>query len=250
VHTTVGRLLWVLLLITPALALDDLPRSWQRSVQNNELSLIRDQMQRMDDIDLPTINGKTALMAAARQGDADLVQALLALNAEVNAENRAAGTPLLYAVWSGDENTVRTMLNHGAHINHQSANGWTALMMAAAKNHPQATRLLLERGADAQLVDIYGWTPLMRAAYAGHQEVVQLLLQLADSELERHNDHGQTALHLAVIQGHEQVVLALLQHGARPNAEDFAGYTPLSIAHTTHHSTLLSLLQNFASERP
>ncbi|MEZ5582274.1 MAG: ankyrin repeat domain-containing protein [Candidatus Competibacteraceae bacterium] len=186
--------------------------------------------------------GKTALMAAASQGDARLVKALLNAGADVNARNRTGGTPLIYAAAAGNGETVQLLLAHGAQLNHQSVNGWSALMIAAAKGHAGLVEWLGRQGADVNMPDIYGWTPLMRATYNGHQAVVKVLLGQPGIELERLNDHGQTVLHLAVIREDAGIVRQLLEYGARTDVKDFAGNTPRSISAALGDQQMLALL--------
>lgn len=224
------------------LAAADLIQDWQRAIQDNRLEVIRRHLDEIKDVNLATERGKTALMAAASQGAADLVRALLERGAAVNALNHNAGTALIYAAWSGDVQTARMLLDRGAAVNQQSSNGWSALMMAAAKDHALLAGLLLERGAAVGLPDIYGWTPLMRATYAGHQDVVSVLLAHPGIAIDAANDQGQTALHLAVIQQNVPIARQLLAHGARPDSRDVAGRTPRSIVLELGHQQLLALL--------
>jgi ankyrin repeat protein len=232
----------LLLAASPPFA-GELIQDWRQAIRNNRLEVIRQYLKQIDHVDLGTALDKTALMAAASQGDVNLVRTLLTAGADVNAHNKAGGSALIYAAWSGDTETVAILLNHGAEINHQSGNGWTALMMVAAKDHAPVTELLAKRGADPNLPDVYGWTPLMRAAYEGHARVVGVLLERRNSYLESRNDHGQSALHLAVIQGHTVIVTNLLAHGARPDAKDFAGNTPVSISLALGNKELAALLE-------
>jgi ankyrin repeat protein len=232
---------WVLL-ATSSLCVADLVGDWQHSVQTNKLDFIRRHWAQLGDVDLSNERGKTALMAAASQGDTELVRVLLNAGADVNARNQTDGTPLIYAAAAGADETVRLLLANGAHLNHQSVNGWSAVMIAAAKGHAALVELLGRRGADVNLPDIYGWTPLMRAAYNGHGAVVSVLLRQPGIELERLNDHGQTVLHLAVIQGQVAVVRQLLVYGARTDAKDFAGNTPRSISVALGNQQILTLL--------
>lgn len=236
------RMLIVIVGLSPALAVDDTSRAWRYSVQGDRLQAIGRLMNRVDDVDLRTGYGKTALMAAARQGDADLVRGLLALDADVNAADRRGRTPLTYAAWSGDEETVRVLLDRGADIDRQSENGWTALMAAVAKNHVRVVRMLMAHGADVDAADIHAWTPLMLAAYDGRDDIVKALVRHPGIDLARINDRGQTALHLAVIGGYGAIVRELLARGALPSVQDFGGVTAYDIAQASGQKDLLAVL--------
>ena len=114
-------------------------------------------------------------------------------------------------------------------------------MMAAVKDHLTQVQQLIDHKADVNLPDVYGWTPLMRAVYEGREAVVRLLLAQPEIDLNRYNDHGQTALHLAAIRSRTKLVSLLLSHGAQ-QAADFAGHTPVSIAETLGDQDLLAVL--------
>ena len=229
-------LICTLFIIAPTPAADDTLREWRQAIQRNKLPILRQDLYRMDRVDLATERGKTALMAAASAGAVDLVRDLLKLGADVNARNQMGGTALMYAVAAGDLGTVKLLLANGADINGQSVNGWTALMMAAAKNRIDIAAMLVARAADVNLPDVYGWTPLMRAAYAGHADIVDILLSQPSVVINGRNDQGQTALHLAAIQGQPYIVQALLERGAQADMTDFAGRTARSIARAQGHN--------------
>jgi ankyrin repeat protein len=236
----------LLLMLAASAAGADLLQTWQQAIKRNQLEVIADLLPRIGDVDQPADNGKTALMATARDGAATLTKTLIEAGADVNAVNQNGGTVLMFAAVSGDETTAELLLQQGAAVNAQSSNGWSALTMAAVKNHLAVAQQLVEHGADVNLPDIYGWTPLMRAVFEQREEMVRLLLKQPDIDLERHNDHGQTALHLAVIQGYETLAAVLLEQGAQQDA-DFAGNTPVSIAQTLKNEKMLALLAGYAN---
>lgn len=218
------------------------PQDWRRAVQDNDLDAIRRQLGASVDVDLSTERGKTALMAAARAGDGELAATLLAAGANPEARNRAGGTVLMYAVVGGNERLVQRLLAAGAAVDAQASNGWSALMLAAAKDRAAIARRLCRASADVNRADIYGWTPLMRAVYEGSEAVATVLLEQPGLQLERVNDHGQTALHLAVIRQSGSLVRRLLAHGARQSA-DVDGNTPRTIARKLGRLDLLALLE-------
>lgn len=240
------RLLGLLLLSWPLLvpaALDADERArWLDAVTHNQLQILHELRSRVERVDLRDGKGKTALMAAAAAGSADLAQALIQQGADPHALNVMGSTTLVYAAWSGDTQVMALLLSHGVALDTQARNGWTAMMMAAAKHHVPALSLLCEAGADPNRQDVYLWTPLMRAAYEGHRSAVTALLACPGVDLALLNDQGQTALHLAAISGDAKIFQALLARGGDPEAVDYDGNTPRSIAKALANREILAII--------
>ena len=236
-------------LSTTAYTLDNISWTisrWQQAIRQNDDATLQTMLTRIENVDQPTTQGKTALMAAAKQGNLELLHALLTAGANPNASNQNGGTPLLYAVAGGSLAATQRLQTAGASIMQRSSNGWSPLMMAVAKRRVSLVEYLLQAGADPNASDVYGWTPLMRAAYEGYQEVATLLLEQADISIEHINDHGQTALHLAVIGQRPALVELLLARKAAALKADFAKRTPLSIAIELNNQVIIALLTQAA----
>ncbi len=216
---------------------------WESAIRSNHTDTIRALYRERDDVDQATDHGKTALMAAAAAGDAELVADLLEEGANPAATNRLNGSVLMYAIGGRDDQTIRLLLETGVPIDGQASNGWGTMMMAAARNDAETITLLAERGADPNAQDIYGWTPLMRAVYLGNADAARALLTLADLDPARTNRNDQNALHLAVIGGEAELVEVLLDHDLKP-ITDRNGYTPHSIADEMGREDLLALLKD------
>ena len=168
-------------------------------------------------------HGKTALMAAAKAGAAELASGLLRRGADVNATNDNGGTALMFAAIPGHLETMTLLVDHGADVNAFGHFHWTALMVAASKGHGDGVRLLLRSGADPNVQDTYGWTPLMRAVYGSKYDAVAALLEDERLDLEVRDERGATALHVAVERGRPALVARLLARGADPRSIDDAG---------------------------
>ena len=69
----------------------------------------------------------TPLMKAAKEGNAEKVQELLAAGADVNAQDERGLTPLMWAAGNSFQNTVQILLNAGADIDIKNNKGRTAL---------------------------------------------------------------------------------------------------------------------------
>lgn len=160
------------------------------------------------------------LLQAARQGDAEAVQALLAGGADPSRAQGDGTTPLHMAALEGHREVVDALLAAGAEIGATTRIGaYTPLHLASQGGHGAVVRALLEKGADAMLATTNsGATPLHLAAraVAGEDAVAALLEHGADSNA-RESSSGQTPLMFAAASDRTPAVRVLLEHGADPN---------------------------------
>src|SRR6185295_18643729 len=89
-------------------------------------------LQRKADVNVPQIDGTTALHWAVRLDDLETVELLVRAGANVSAANRAGATPMQLAALNGNAAIVETLVKAGADPNVPLTQyGDTALMMAA-----------------------------------------------------------------------------------------------------------------------
>lgn len=105
----------------------------------------------------------------------------------------------------------------------------TALHLAAERGELALAHLLLERGAQPNAVSTRG-TPLMLAAKHGNVEVCAALVRAGARATYIHDDTLETALHIAAAAGKAPVIAFLADCGARLEAVDSKGQTPLHVA--------------------
>lgn len=140
---------------------------------------------------------------AARDGDAALVQQLLAQDPDLlDARNKVGETPLIVAAGAHQADIVGLLVRHGADVTAADDRGITALHWLANHASGDAVRMLVARGADVNATDLTGRTPLHRAA-------------------DRLN---------------EPAIDVLLKAGANPNAQDALGRAPLHLLGESHRS--------------
>jgi ankyrin repeat protein len=159
----------------------------------------------------------------------DLIQALLAHGASVNAQLKKM-------------QPYRTKLDRGDDI--MLGTGTTPMLRAAKAGDAQAIQALLAKGADPKIPTKFGITPLMAAAGLGTKEEdttarkkteaeaiasIQLCLD-AGADVNAVDNQGQTALHGAAQKGWDQVVQFLVDHAAKLDVKDKKGHTPLDAA--------------------
>lgn len=208
------------------------------------------------------------LVEASREGERDVVERLLAEGASVDANHRKLGsTPLIAAAYEGRLNVVKLLLEHGADVNARDERfGATPLIAASYKGHVEIVKMLLDHGADMFAKDRrYGADAMRSARFARNAAVVELLKAYEDraaSVSER--GKGETdrkpapvdareltakdrALHAAAAIGDHEAAARLVREGARVNARDQEGLTPLIKASIGgHFSTVKALIGNGA----
>jgi hypothetical protein len=86
-----------------------------------------------------------------------------------------AAAQLLQAARGGQVETVQKLLAQGVAINTRDDKGNTALILAVTYRQPNVVRILLDRGADPALVNNEGMTALRLASLMEMPEMVQLL---------------------------------------------------------------------------
>ncbi|KFE69417.1 ankyrin repeat domain-containing protein [Hyalangium minutum] len=138
---------------------------------------------------------------------------------------------LLAASREGDAELVAGLLKAGTPVNVQDDRGFSPLILAAYHGHTETVRALLAGGADACAGDSRGNTALMGAAFKGYVEVVDLLLQ-QPCAVDQSNGVGQTALMFARLFGRKEVAERLQQKGASPERRDSSGRTAEDWAQT------------------
>ncbi len=119
---------------------------------------------------------QTALLAAVSRNSLDGVQLLLERGANPSLGDKAGWTPLHFATYFGVSTEIVTaLLAKGADINARNDRGITALYFASATGHELQVKVLLEHGADRELASQSGYTPLKIARVRGLEAVVALL---------------------------------------------------------------------------
>jgi ankyrin repeat protein len=214
-------------------------------------------------------NGSSALAVATLSGNGALAAFLLDNGANPNAAG-AGYTPLHAAILRSNLDLIRALLAHGADTNARlmkatparrhsqdwamnlAWDGASPFWLAARFADTPALRLLAANGADTRFVMKDGATPLM-AAVAGAQirdfdrkvrnanafdrrederqglEAAKLLVDLG-ADVNACDAEGNTALHIAASTRFPTIVQFLAASGARLDAKNKRGETPLAVA--------------------
>ncbi len=178
------------------------------------------------------------VIAAVGTGDLESVRRALAATGAPAARTLDGETAIAAAVRQGHVEIARFLLSQGADPNGLDAVGQTPLMLAVRKDDRWLVRLLLQNGADPDLADAVGQTPLVTAIrFARRASARELLAAGADPDLavaplrtgmrRLYPAKGISGLLWAINEGQAEIVEAIVKRGARLNAEDDVGRTPL-----------------------
>ena len=157
-----------------------------------------------------------ALLNAARVGDLDEVNTLIARGASVEARDSRGNTPLIWAAEKGHTAIVNALAGtYNANVEAVDNNGTTALMSAAENGHTDIVNALAGmHNANVEAVDQKGKTALMFAAENGHTATVNALAGTHNANVNAVDRKDSTALMSASSRGHTDTVAALRRHGA------------------------------------
>lgn len=234
----------------------------QTAAHGGFAAVIRTLVRNGTDVDNASLNGSTALHAAALNGNvgairvlvkagADVnkqgpfgaaplhfasqknfpesVAALCAFGADRNAKNLLGNTPLKHAVLNGSFSAMEALLDAGGvDVNLRQLDlTETALDVAARMGDVDSVKLLLRYGADVTARDWQGHTALHRAAFHNKAGVIDALVGAGADVHAQGSTDGRTPLHAAAGILAISAARALLRHGASANVPDVSGQSPL-----------------------
>ena len=173
------------------------------------------------------------------------------------------------AILMGVSSVVRKLLCSGVSLNDVlDEEGNSALHVAAKIGYACTVRLLLSIGADKFLKNKKGEIPMdvtdnedvkhefgcynetgddkqdqlfRRAAIEGKYYSLNILLELG-IDVDKINEHGNTALHLAVEKGNEDIIKILVSNGATVYIQNKLGQTPLDGAISSKNENVIKVL--------
>jgi len=228
------------------------------AVQDDHLGMVRALLNAGANPDALNRVGASPILAAAINGNAEILAALLEAGANPNLKVSATGdTPLMIAAKTGKVPAVEVLLAHGANVNDSEVFGLTTpLMWAVAENHADVAGILIQHGADIEARSTYvppdtgrgfegaqprprraeeagpivfasgEFTPLLIAAREGHVASAKVLVE-AGADINALTADGKNALGLAIFNGGYALADYLVEAGIDVNQADAQNFTPL-----------------------
>jgi ankyrin repeat protein len=148
---------------------------------------------------------------------------------------------LIAAARGGDIEGLQALIAEGFDIDCELKYGATALMLAAARGQEEIVKILVAAGAKVNRRNKFGATPLLEAAEKGHVSVIQLLVGLG-AEINLPHNNGNTAIFAATVRRDRKTIKVLLELGADPEIENFDGWSARRWAEAESDLTIKALL--------
>ncbi|XP_074512339.1 ankyrin repeat and SOCS box protein 16 [Sebastes fasciatus] len=194
--------------------------------------------------------GHTALHDACMGGHAVCVQLLLSHGADPDLLAADGSSPLHLCTSAQSFQCAELLIDGGAEVSiRMRESRLTPLHVAARRGLEEHVELFLSHEADVLATNQEGETPLNAACSAAERpseagrylRVIQKLLGAgADPRTAGRKQH--TPLHNACANCSHQIVNLLLQHGAKADVANCAGYTPLDC--------LLQVVEDYLGQQP
>jgi cold shock CspA family protein len=154
-------------------------------------------------------------------------------------------TALIRAAGDGNLDHLRVLLDAGCNINVADArNHFTALHMAVCRSNPLCAALLIHRRADLECRTHNDETPLITACRHGDAECVRVLLTAGANVMAVMKANGASGLCLAAQNGHADVVGLLCERGGEDLLEqaDLKNCTALVSAVRYAHTDIVRMM--------
>ena len=190
---------------------------------------------------------ETLVSRFAALGNIDMINLLTEFGANANAPNAQGTTPLMAASLKGNPAVVHQLVVGGAALNVTDSQGATALVYAVRGGHPAVVHLLLSLpwpDSGCQLADT-AQEGFVIAARAGNVVIMESVLDKKVVSVDGAGVlSGETALCAAAGAGSLASCEWLIRRGADVGASNRKKTSPLSLAITEGHYSVVDVLLN------
>jgi ankyrin repeat protein len=185
---------------------------------------------------------KTTLFIAAEQGNQAVMEVLLEMNGDVDAQSGRHGNALYVASARGHKEIATLLLDKGADANAQGGQYGNALQAASWNGHKEIATVLLDKGADVNAQGGADGNALYAASARDNKEMATLLLDKGADVNAQGGAYGN-ALQAASAGGHKEMATLLLDKGADVNAQGGGYGNALQAALEGGHKEIATLLR-------
>jgi len=210
--------------------------------ETRDLEVLRALLADGADVDAPQPDGATALHWAAHWDDLPTANALIEAGGAARLANDYGVTPLFLAASNGSAAMLDVLLGAGADPDAAMPSGETALMAAVRSGSLASVERLIAHRADANATQISkGQTAMMWAATRLRTDMVQALLD-GGANVAIRSASGFSPLMFAAREGGIELSRLLLAAGDDVNGSSDGGHTPLLVATVRGHAALAMFL--------
>ncbi len=209
------------------------------------------------DCNIPSPNGETALMAAAKSGNGAILSKLLAHGA--NPCVYSSGRNAIHSACLNGHKEILVSLRQTSidwdsksevTLSGAARGDVTALHIASQLDDSSVLEYLLEEGlmSDIDARTSHGETPLFLAAAARAPQNVSLLLSnSADTTIV--DDYGNNAIHWAADHGFGDIISEFIRHGSDLGLPNSIGLTPELVARKYGYEALAKIIMDYVNEQ-
>jgi len=180
------------------------------------------------DINANSLNGNTPLHDAITLNLPEIVSLLISRGANLESRNIDGNTPLLEAIRYGLTSSIEKLTLSNADTSCRNTRGDTPLHIAVAMDRLDMVNILLKTGVSIHARNTRNITPFQTALSISPKMVSALL---ENNRIFIPDDYGNSVLHIALLgRTSDEIIKAIIRQGARINAIDNNGKTPLRLA--------------------
>jgi ankyrin repeat protein len=190
-----------------------------------------------NDVNAVDTDGKTLLHKAAELGKISVVKYLVSNGADIHARTKDGedDTPLHLAVKIGNIDVVQFLVSNGADVLARDCHYWTPLDVANMPYKPEVITCLKQAKEYRERNDEEREVVADQVQFTAEEreKIDRYIVKIAkklNCSVDEVKAKGITLLHCAVSLGMIEVVKQLISTGAKVNAKDDEGWTPLHIA--------------------
>nr|CAD7433893.1 unnamed protein product [Timema monikensis] len=192
-------------------------------------------------------DGWTALHLASREGDVNIVSAVLSADCSlIKLGSHNGRTPLHTAALHGQDSVVALLLKHiKDSVDIPDSCGLSPLLEAVRSGNINLVKHFINAGASLNHVDALGHSSVHLAAQTGSLSMIKFLVQECKQNVNSLSDKtGLYPLHCAARSNKVSAFELLLSLGADPAVRDAKGRSVIDIADNTHQQEIQLILKS------